>query len=288
MVARLVPDDRRSDVILLAPTALLPLAVLAVLAPLVAGGGNELFPDSQLTAYPVSGRTRYAASLVLTPLNLAWSTQLIAVVALAAFIAESDGLVAMPVLTILAYVALTTVAGQALAWLVVGIRQRRGGRIATWATAGAFALAAAAILVTGNVGEVLDRSPTTPVVVGALNGSNGAWTSWSVTTGALLVLAVLAHLVGRRACVWALGRPGDAAARLDGAGRAPPGAQGRDPGRAAGGRPGERLALPVAAARAHRARHDARHRGSGRRPWTGPPSCCSPAWWRPAPDCCSA
>ena len=55
------------------------MALLAVLAPLAAGGGNELFPADQLAAYPVSrAHASTAASLVLTPLNLAWTTQLVA------------------------------------------------------------------------------------------------------------------------------------------------------------------------------------------------------------------
>ena len=62
------------------------MALLAVLAPLVAGGGNELFPTEQLAAYPITARTQYLASLVLTPLNLAWTTQLVALVGLTAYV----------------------------------------------------------------------------------------------------------------------------------------------------------------------------------------------------------
>lgn len=213
---RLVPDGRRSDVILLAPTALLPVAVLAVLAPLIAGGGNELFPDDHLTAFPVTARTQYAASLVLNPLNLAWSTQLVGLVGLTAFIAERGELVGLAVVSILSYVALVTVAGQALAWVVIGVRQRAVGRRVTWAVAGAIGLAGLMVVSTDNVGMVLDRSPTTQVVVAALNGAGGgAWTSWWLTTVALMAVTVLAHLAGRRACVWALRQPGDAGHHID-------------------------------------------------------------------------
>lgn len=215
VAALMAEDDRRGDVILLAPSALIPVALLAVVAPLVAGGGNELFPDDQLTAYPVTARTRHAASLLLSPLNLAWTTQVVGLVGLAAYVADRRELVLFPVLTLLAYVAMVTVAGQAVAWLVVGVRQRPLGRAVTWGLTGVAALAGLAAVVSGNVGEVLDRSPTTPVVIGALNGSSAAWASWSVTTGVLVAMAVAAHLAGRRAATWALGRTGDAAGIRD-------------------------------------------------------------------------
>jgi len=176
VAGRLAPDGSRDEVVLLAPTALIPVAVLAVLAPMLAGGGNELFPDDHLTAYPVSSRTVYTASLMLTPLNLAWVTQVVGLVGLAAFIAERGRLLVLPVLTVLAYVVLVTVAGQAAGWWLTGIRQHRAGRVVTWALASALGL-----------GGVL-----------------------VVTTGVLLGLSALAYVLGARACDWALRQPGDA------------------------------------------------------------------------------
>ena len=216
VAGRLAPAGSRADVVLLAPTVLVSVALLAVLAPLVAGGGNELFPDDHLTAYPVTARTVHAASLVLTPLNLAWTTQVVGLVGLASYISERGELAALPALTFLAYAVLVTVAGQALAWSVVGMRQRTSGRRLTWAAAAAVALAGTAVIGTGRVGSVLNESPTTPVVIGALNGSSGAWTPWWLsTTAALLGMAVLAHVAAGRACVWALRQPREGARRLD-------------------------------------------------------------------------
>ena len=215
VAARLAPDAFRPDVVLLAPTILVSVALLAVLAPLVAGGGNELFPDDHLVAYPVTAHTVYLASLALTPLNLAWTMQLVGLVGLASYISARGELAPLSVLTFLAYVVLVTVAAQAVAWSVVGLRQRRRGRRLTWAVAGALALFCAVVVLTGNVGSVLDRSPTTLVVIGALNGSTGAWTSWTLSTAALLALAALAHITGRHACTWALRQPRDAAHRFD-------------------------------------------------------------------------
>ena len=210
VAGRIAPDGARSEVILLAPTALIPVAVLAVLAPLVAGGGSELFPDDHLTAYPVSSRTLYAASLMLTPLNLAWVTQVIGLVGLAAFLAERGPLLVLPVVTLLAYVLLVTIAGQATGWWLTGVRQRRAGRVITWALAAALVLCGVLVVSTGRLAAVLNNTPTTAVIVGALDGSAGAWRPWILTTGVLLALSALAHLLGARACDWALRQPGDA------------------------------------------------------------------------------
>ena len=99
-----------------------------MIAPLVAGGGNELFPPDQLAAYPITARTQYLASLALTPLNLAWTMQLVGLVGLTAYISGPSALLPLALVTCLTFVAFVTVAGQALAWLVVGLRQRGPGR----------------------------------------------------------------------------------------------------------------------------------------------------------------
>ena len=209
------PEQGDFDVVLLAPTAYLSVALLAVLAPLVAGGGNELFPEDQLTAFPVTARTRYIASLALTPLNLAWTTQLLGLVGLTAYISPQRELAGLAIVTCMTYVGLVTVTGQALGWLVVGIRHRRSGRRLTWAVAGVLVLLLLTAAVTGNITAVLESAPTTYVVIGALNGASGRWGQWAVTTLVLLVLTGMAWRAGRTASAWALRQPGGAAQGFD-------------------------------------------------------------------------
>ncbi|MGZ4631519.1 MAG: hypothetical protein ACXV2G_02540 [Actinomycetes bacterium] len=204
----LAPRDNGFDVLLLAPSAYLSVAVLAVLAPLVVGGGNELFPPEQLVAYPVSTRTQYAASLVLTPLNLAWTTQLVGLLGLTAFVAGPGPGVALALLVCLCYIAMVTVAGQALAWFVVGLRQHRLGRQVTWCVAGLLAATGLGVLLADRTTAVLDASPTTWVVVGALDGASGDYTGWALAGLTLVGATFLAFLLGRRACTWALRQPG--------------------------------------------------------------------------------
>jgi len=189
-----------------APSAYLGFGVLAVIAPLSAGGGNELVPPDQLVAYPVRTSTQFLGGLLLAPLNLVWLVQLLALAALTAFLTLDTSL-PRGVVTTVAYVACITVLGQALAWLVVGLRQTRAGRRTVGV--GAVLLAAAAIgtVQTGRGGDVLAASPTHDVVQAVTAGDTAVWAR---TTGVLLLLAVLGLLAGSRACGWALHRPGDA------------------------------------------------------------------------------
>lgn len=205
----LAPEANRFDITLAAPTAFLSVAVLAVIAPLVAGGGNELFPQEQLATYPITTRTVYLASLVLTPLNLAWAAQLVGLLGLTAYISGTDRLLPLALVTTLTFIAFVTVAGQALAWLVVGLRQRSAGRRATGAVLLVVATSLVVVLVTGRVGAVLDESPTVTVVT-AVAGPNLQLERMAVTIGLLLLLTWIADRLGRRSCGWALGRPGDA------------------------------------------------------------------------------
>ncbi len=190
----------------LAPSAYLGFGVLAVIAPLTSGGGNEVVPPDQLVAYPVRPTTHFLGGLLLAPLNLVWVVQLLALAAMTAYLTHDTSL-PRGALTTVAYVGCLTVLGQAVAWLVVGLRQTRRGRRAVFVTCAALLAAAVVAVQSGSGPAVLALSPTHPVVqaVGAEDV-----TRWAVTTGVLLGLVVLGLLAGARLCGWALSRPGDA------------------------------------------------------------------------------
>jgi hypothetical protein len=208
VVGATAPRGRNFDVLLLAPSAYLTVALLTLAAPLIAGGGQELFPTEQLDAFPVTARTHYLASLLLTPLNLAWTVQLIALVGLTTFVSKTGPGVGLSVLTCVVFVTAMTLAGQALAWFVVGIRQRVWARQLSWAVAGALAVAVATTTVTGQIGAVLDHAPTVWVVQGAVDGAAGgapgAYRNWATVTWALLVAAWVAYRLGLQSCTWSL------------------------------------------------------------------------------------
>jgi hypothetical protein len=194
---------------LLAPTALLGFACLAVLAPLAAGGGNELFPPDQLVAYPITARTTFLTSVAVAPINLAWTSQLVVLFLVTAFTVPHGWGVLAAVVTTAAYVAFVTVAGQAATWLVVGIRETRRGRMAAWAALIAVVTTAAVVVRAGLGFRVLDHSPTVRVVGAEISVAHGHFGGWSVVTAVLVMSTVVSGFLGVRACAWASRRPGD-------------------------------------------------------------------------------
>jgi hypothetical protein len=211
VVGATAPRSRNFDVLLLAPSAYLAVALLTLAAPLIAGGGQELFPPGQLDPYPVTARTHYLASLMLTPLNLAWTTQLVALVGLTTFVSDTGPGLGLSVLTCLVFVAAVTLLGQAFAWFVMGIRARAWGRRLTSVMAAVLVVAAALTALTGHISTVLDHAPTTWVVLGAVDGAAGgapsAYRSWAMVTSTLLVAAWVCYRLGLRSSAWSLRQP---------------------------------------------------------------------------------
>lgn len=195
----------------LAPQAFLAFGVLAVVAPLTAGGGIEVFPASQLVAYPVRPRTQFIGGLVLAPVNLVWVLQIVALVAETAFL-TAGGNAWLGAVTTTLYAGALTALGQAMAWVVVGLRQTRRGRRAVVA-AGAAVVLTAVLVVRGGWGPaVLGASPTRSVVSGVVAGARQELLRWSLTNAVLLAMLAAGLLLGARTCAWALRRPGDAGA----------------------------------------------------------------------------
>ncbi|MCW2599420.1 MAG: hypothetical protein JWM02_1249 [Frankiales bacterium] len=191
-----------------APQAFLGFGVLAVIAPLTAGGGNEIVPPDQLVAYPIRPRTQFLGGLVLTPLNLVWILQILALIAETAFVTRG-GDASLGAITTVAYVTALTALGQALAWTVVGLRQSSRGRVVV-ALIGSSGLVAAVLAVKTGIGSALvDASPTRTVVHGITAGAHEDWLRWALTTAGLVALTVLGLALGERTCGWALRRPSD-------------------------------------------------------------------------------
>jgi hypothetical protein len=210
IAGQLLPHQRLSDVAVLAPTAFLGFAVLSLVAPLAAGGGNELFPPDQLVSFPISAKTEFRASLLVAPLNLAWMSQVLVVFAVTSFLCGDRPGLGLALITTLVYVVAVTTGGQAVAWAVIGIRQTRLGRQLLWALAGAI-LASIAVVFGAHWGFiVLDHAPTRVVVSTVTDGSSQRLSRWTVGTAGLALAAVVAVGAGERICGWALRRPGDA------------------------------------------------------------------------------
>ncbi|MEX2289772.1 MAG: hypothetical protein WD794_05525 [Mycobacteriales bacterium] len=193
----------------LAPVAYLGFGALAVIAPLTAGGGNEVVPPDQLVALPVRPATQFLGGLLLAPLNLVWVIQLLVLVALTSYL-TLDGSALRGGVTTGAYVAGLTVAGQTLAWLVVGLRHTQAGRRVVGGLGITLLGTAVLVIRTGHGRDLLDASPTRSVVAGVVAGGGGQLVHWGVVTGVLLAGTAIGLGAGVRTCAWALRRPGDA------------------------------------------------------------------------------
>ena len=195
----------------LAPQAYLGFGVLALIAPLTAGGGGEVVPADQLVAYPVRPAAQYLGGLLLAPLNLAWAVQLL-VLAVETSCLTLGGSRTPGVVTTGAYAALATVVGQTLGWTAVGLRQTRAGRRALVATGAVVVVTGLLVVRAGAGGALLAHAPTRLVVQAVVAGGIGDRADWAGVTAALLVGTAVAVVLGLRACAWALRRPGDAGA----------------------------------------------------------------------------
>ena len=193
----------------LAPAAFLGFGLLAMVAPLTAGGGQDVVPPDELVAFPVRPATHFLSGVVLAPANLVWGVQLVSLIALTAYL-TLGGSGWRGAVTTAAFVLCLTVVGQAMAWTVVGLRQRPGGRRVVTGLGASLALAVLVVFQQGLVDAVLDSSPTRLVVDGVSAGAQGGLLRWATTTAVLLAVTVAGAALGVLACGWALRRPGDA------------------------------------------------------------------------------
>lgn len=203
VVPMLLPDarvgQRALDVLLLMPTAMVGVLVLATVAAVTSGGGRELLPRDQAVAYPVSPTTDHLGALVLAPLNVAWLLQAWLLVGGASYaLGWQQAASVQP--GVLLWLVVATATAQAAAWAVEGVRRRRHG-VAIVRTSGvALAVAVAALQLAGGFGAVVDRLPTVWVTAGLVGGFSWRWT---LTIAVELALVVVAIALGAVAAHWA-------------------------------------------------------------------------------------
>ena len=202
VAGRLLPTQREFNAAILTPTAFVVFAVLAVIGPLAAGGGNELFPASEMAIYPVRPSTVFVTAVLMTPLNIAWIAQTTTLLSLTAYVAGSWPRVPAAVAITAVYVAAATTAGQALAWWLVTARRTTRGRYGVWALAG-LAVAAVALALHVGLTSVLDRAPTRPVVLAMFDGANGRYRPWAWALVVLALIAVAGVAAGIKAVAFA-------------------------------------------------------------------------------------
>ncbi|CAB4868945.1 unannotated protein [freshwater metagenome] len=201
------PTDN-SSLLVIVPALLLTFLVLSIVTPLAAGGGNELYPPDQLVAFPIQFRTTTFASLVLTPLNLAWLFQVLAALGLVSYLSQSTWIACLAASsTVVAFIAFATTLGQTIGWIVIGVRQTTGGRVLSWLTIAVVSVGFLAIFKAGLLTNALDRSPTIWVLGATLRAANGDWLVWGVRTTTLIASTFGFLATSVFACQWALRQP---------------------------------------------------------------------------------
>lgn len=193
-------------VIALTPSLYLGFCLLAVLAAITSGGGREVVPREQAVAFPVSTVTEHLGALLLAPLNIAWLLQAWTLLGATSYAVGPRNL-HLSITTVLLWIAFATALGQVVGWTFEGIRR---GPFGIWISRGitaACGLGVATLVLTHQVTDVFDVSPTVEVFVTVLDGVAGRLLRWTIGTGVVVLLLVVATLAGLVPARWALHRP---------------------------------------------------------------------------------
>lgn len=217
------PLDGRnsSELVAILPTFYLGFLLLAILAAATAGGGRELVAREQAVAFPVSSVTEHLGALLMAPLNIAWLIQAWSILGSTAYVLGPTNLVASTV-PVLLWIAAATALGQVVGWVYEGIRRGRHGLLVARGLAALVGAGVGAVVVSGQLTDVLDSSPTVGVYLAAGNANGGNWTGWLQGVGVLLAVLVGALLVGLVPARWALHRPQREELRMESGHREPP------------------------------------------------------------------
>lgn len=196
-------DGRARDVLVLLPTTLVALVLVAIVSAVASGGGRELVGRDAAAVHPLSPTTDHLGALVLAPLNIAWLLQAWGLLGATAYAVGPERLLPAQVGMVL-WLALATAAAQVVAWSVEGVRRLpRGVGLVRASTVLGVALLLG-LQLTGRLVDLLDRVPTVRLVVALVGGADLRWLLTVVALALLVVLAVAlgalpAHLAARRA-----------------------------------------------------------------------------------------
>ena len=191
------PRGRVDSIALLMPSAWLFFLVSAVVAAATGAGGRQLLTRDQAVALPISPAADHLGALLLAPLNIAWSIQVLSLLALTSWVVGPlPGLWAALALTV-AWIVSCTVVGQAAGWAVELLRTTAAGVWAVRLVATGLAAAAVVVALTGHLAPALDAAPTQGVVIAALAAAGGSsWTGWFAALGVLVGVVGVSWFAG--------------------------------------------------------------------------------------------
>ncbi len=192
-------SGRSFDVLLLLPSVMAGVLLLATVAAVTTGGGRELLPREQAVAYPVSPTTDHLGALLLAPLNVGWLLQSWLLVGCASYaLGWRNAASIQP--GVLLWLVVATATAQAAAWTVEGVRRRQHGIAIVRGAGVALAAGVVALQLTGGLSAVIDHLPTLWVTTGLIGGFS--WL-WAVTLVVELLLVVVMVALGAVAAHWA-------------------------------------------------------------------------------------
>jgi hypothetical protein len=197
LVALALPTEFREQARITLPTLLFVVLAVSALAPIAAGGATDLFPADQLVNYPITATTRFAAGLALMPINLAWVLQILTLVLVGVYGGSGTGQTSQLMICLALFALVATAVGQALAWLTIGSRSTPAGRLVTTVLGAVAVLALVALVFSGEITRVADRSPLLRLVAVAFSDQ------WWILGLYLIGLGLVAFVIGVRICAWA-------------------------------------------------------------------------------------
>ena len=200
------PRPFAGQILALFPSMCLGFLLLACFSAVASAGGREVIPRDQAVAFPVSSTTDHLGALLLAPLNIAWLVQAWALLGSMSYALGPARLIAYE-LPALLWVVVATALAQVVGWLAEGVRRGPRGIATFRVIIGGLAGAVVALIVTGRLAPVLDRSPTRWMLDLLLAGRGGDWLWWGLGMAGLVVLLLGAVTLGALPARWALGRP---------------------------------------------------------------------------------
>ena len=200
------PRVHAGSILALFPSMCLGFLLLACISAVASAGGREVIPRDQAVAFPVSSMTDHLGALLLAPLNIAWLVQTWALLGAAAYIFGPAHLPAYE-LPVLLWVVAATATAQVVGWCAEGVRRGPHGIMIFRAVMVVLGGALVALVVTGLMAPVLDRSPTRFIITMLVHGAAGQWASWTFDIACLALAVLAAILVGAVPADWALARP---------------------------------------------------------------------------------
>ena len=191
-----LPRSGALNALILMPTGWLVFAAGAALAAIAGAGGRALLPPDQGGPFPLTPAADHLGAALMAPLNLSWLLQAAGLVSLTAWgVGPGWGLVPAELVT-LTWMAVATLVGQAVGWLVELVRTTTVG---VWVLRGALAAALAgalSLLLPGRLTQVLDQAPTQRLVLRLIGASEGRAGDLMVALAELALLGIAAWVAG--------------------------------------------------------------------------------------------